>query len=135
MRVPLPALGLTVAGDRRGDNGGQRHGVVLVFALTCGIAEAVETDPGFVNGNDLYAYCTASDNSKRGICLGYVEGMADSIGLMQTASAAAVFCIPPVLASQARDVVVKYLQDNPAHRHEAGATLVMEALHDAWPCR
>ena len=91
--------------------------------------------PGFVNGNDLYAYCTASDNSKRGICLGYVEGMADSIGLMQTASAAAVFCIPPVLASQARDVVVKYLQDNPAHRHEAGATLVMEALHDAWPCR
>ena len=36
---------------------------------------------------------------------------------------------------QARDVVVKYLQENPAHRHEAGATLVMEALHDAWPCR
>jgi hypothetical protein len=107
----------------------------FVFALMCGIAEAAETGPGFVNGNDLYAYCTASDNSKRGICLSYVEGMAESIGLMQTASAAAVFCIPPVLASQARDMVVKYLQDNPAHRHEAGATLVMEALHDAWPCR
>ena len=107
----------------------------FVFSLMCGIAGAAETGSAFLNGNDLYAYCTASDNSKRGICLGYVEGMADSIGLMQTGSAAAVFCIPRVLAGQARDVVVKYLQENPAHRHETGATLVMEALHDAWPCR
>jgi hypothetical protein len=107
----------------------------FVFALTCGIAVAAETGSAFLNGNDLYAYCTASDNSKRGICLGYIEGMADSIGVMQSISAAAVVCIPPVLAGQARDVVVKYLQENPAHRHEAGATLVMEALHDAWPCR
>jgi hypothetical protein len=61
--------------------------------------------------------------------------MADSIGVMQSISTAAVVCIPAVLAGQARDVVVKYLQENPAHRHEAGATLVMEALHDAWPCR
>ena len=91
--------------------------------------------PAFLNGNDLYAYCTASDPSKRGICLGYVEGMADSIAVMQSISTATVFCIPTVLAGQARDVVVKYLQENPAHRHEAGANLVMEALHDAWPCR
>jgi hypothetical protein len=61
--------------------------------------------------------------------------MVDSIHLQQHVSGAAVFCIPAVVAGQARDVVVKYLQENPAHRHEAGATLVMEALHDAWPCR
>jgi hypothetical protein len=98
-----------------------------------GAAETVRT---FVNGNDLYAYCTASDPSKRGICLGYIEGMADSISMMQSVSSgAAVVCIPAVVAGQARDVVVKYLQENPAHRDEAGATLVMEALHDAWPCR
>jgi hypothetical protein len=61
--------------------------------------------------------------------------MADSIGVMQSISAAAVVCIPALLAGQARDVVLEYLRENPAHRHEAGATLVMEALHDAWPCR
>jgi hypothetical protein len=110
--------------------------VCVVFALTCGLAGAAETGSAFLNGNDLYGYCTASDNFKRGICLGYVEGMADSIGVMQSISAAAVVCFPhDVLASQARDVVIKYLQENPAHRHETGATLVMEALHDAWPCR
>jgi hypothetical protein len=107
----------------------------FVFALTCGIAGAAETGSAFLNGNDLYAYCTASENFKRGICLGYIEGLADSIGVMQSISAAVVVCFPPVSGGQARDVVVKYLQENPAHRHEAGATLVMEALHDAWPCR
>lgn len=106
----------------------------FVFALTCGMVGSA-AGSAFLNGNDLYAYCTGSDNFTRGICLGYVEGMADSIGVMESVSKAAVFCIPPVSARQARDVVVKYLQENPAHRHEAGATLVMEALHDAWPCR
>jgi hypothetical protein len=60
-----------------------RSSVILcfVFALSCGIAGAAETGPAFLNGNDLYVYCTASDPSKRGICLGYVEGMADSAAI------------------------------------------------------
>jgi hypothetical protein len=44
-------------------------------------------------------------------------------------------CLPEVsVAGQARDVAVRYLTDHPESRHYTAASLVAEALEEAFPC-
>jgi hypothetical protein len=63
----------------------------------------------------------------------YVAGVLDA--LMLNASNAPV-CIPAESTlAQARDVVCKYLRDNPAKRHYNTASSVWSAQSQAWPCK
>jgi Rap1a immunity proteins len=44
-------------------------------------------------------------------------------------------CEPPgVTAGQVKDVVVRYLEKHPESRHAVGASLVLAALYEAFPC-
>ncbi|MEB8389308.1 Rap1a/Tai family immunity protein [Rhodobacteraceae bacterium KMM 6894] len=44
--------------------------------------------------------------------------------------------IPPAAPNeQLRDIVVKYLQDNPEKRRETARFLVLSAYRDAFPCQ
>lgn len=97
--------------------------IFILLLLSCGLANAQ-----FMSGNQLKDHCNKADNLvSAGLCMGYVEGVADANSFL--------FCTPPgVTVGQIRDVVKKYLNDNPAQLHKPGDDLATEALRSAFPC-
>ena len=62
-----------------------------------------------------------------GVFDGYVTGVTETITNL---------CIPDGVATgQIMVVVRKYLKDHPEELHLSAATLVIEAIHTAWPCK
>jgi hypothetical protein len=102
----------------------------VMLAAAMAIAMAVPSYGYFENGNDLYSACEYPDQS---FCLGYILGAVDvnrwHVPIDQ------LMCIPPeVIGSQIKDVVHRYLMDNPETRQESAPTLIYKALVEAWPC-
>ena len=84
----------------------------------------------FENGNALLADCLG-DNPL--FCYGYVEAVADAMKLFGQWQRPE--CPPvDVSARQVRDVVVNFLLAHPADRHYAAASIVVNALKNAWGC-
>jgi Rap1a immunity proteins len=123
--------------------------VVVLAAVLASLADArAENTVGGLRstGDMLYTHCLSSNTYARGICLGYVEGVAEA-GEQQALASASVsggastlgtwrWCIPTgAAAGQAREIVVKFLRENAAERHLAAASIVALALQHAWPCR
>jgi hypothetical protein len=86
----------------------------------------------FNRGNDLKQVCEQKDNLfSAGFCLGYVIGVSDSLDYQ--------VCAPGgpggVTQGQFRDIVVKYLSDNPSQLHLHADILVLTALRQAFPCQ
>jgi hypothetical protein len=87
-----------------------------------------------------------------GFCIGYVIGYSEGTPWGVALAAANVrgemvpdvnnlignvtgSCVPADAPnSQLRDVVTKYLQENPASRHESARTLIWRAYAAAFPC-
>jgi hypothetical protein len=101
------------------------------------------------DGNELYSACQSAQENVQtegenirlktsagqtalhvGICLGYIEGVVDSIpageGFEPDAN---------VRLSQYVDVVTEYLRNNPNLRHLSAYRLVRTALTDAFPTK
>jgi hypothetical protein len=83
-------------------------------------------------GNELKV--AADDGEKHpnsypdGVFDGYVTGILEGTSTK--------LCIPDGVATgQAMVVVRKYLKDHPEELHLSAATLVIEAIHTAWPCK
>ncbi|WP_458790894.1 Rap1a/Tai family immunity protein [Yoonia sp. MH D7] len=125
----------------------------LYVILLAGFSVAQPAKAQTISGNDLHEACTSDDQAMAAFCVGYLIGQIEGQflgGLLFSQSAeddidtesfnslaniAFQHCIPPdVLNSQLRDVVVRYLQDNPATRHETARFLVLEAYRDAFTC-
>lgn len=125
----------------------------LLALLLAGLSVAQPAKAQPISGNDLYKVCTADDPVLAGFCVGYLIGQIEGQflgGLLFSQSAEVdldtesfnslanmVFqhCIPPAAPnSQLRDVVVRYLEDNPATRHETARFLVLAAYREAFPC-
>ena len=100
-----------------------RNLFVLVVLLCSWQAHA-----GFFSGNDIKK--ELDNNNSFGF--GYVIGAADAMG-------GQYICLPGgesgVRAGQIRDVVHKYLRENPTILHEAADLLVLKALVGTWPCK
>ena len=63
---------------------------------------------------------------------GYIMGAVDTMTATASTSKA---CLPSnVVSDQLRDVVYKWLQDNPAKRQLEAPLVVQKALLEAWPC-
>lgn len=119
----------------------------LAWALVPGAASAEN-----LSGNELLSVCEAKDDSAQlGYCLGYVQGAIEgmkwgiSVPLFasgeeadqvdKAGNAILGFCLPTdVTLGQNRDVIVKFLTDNPAERHNSARTLIQDALKQAFPC-
>jgi len=108
--------------------------IVVAFLLACNShgdqARHWGETPGFETGNQLLEDCTESH------CLGYIIGVSDTIAFLQSADLLRTpYCLERhITQGQVEDVVTKYLQDHPADRHLAAASLVFHALTDALPC-
>lgn len=109
---------------------------------TRAIAAAALTLIGFgahaETGNEFATWCKAQQGGfERGMCLGYLDGVIDTHTSFIIAGSGALgfICIPDkVTKGQARDVVLKYMRDNPEQTHLSASTLVIAALREAFPC-
>ena len=87
-------------------------------------------------GNDLLSTCSA-DNAQSGTaCMSYIRGLSDGFSdALDLAKQPQAFCpLPGVTFGQIRDVVTKWLRDNPDKRAYRSDVLIVASLHDAFPC-
>jgi Rap1a immunity proteins len=70
--------------------------------------------------------------------IGYVEGIADAMAAIQAHDGSpqgSRACIPdPVLSTQVRDIVTRFLREHSELRHFSAGSLVAHALAEAFPC-
>lgn len=88
-----------------------------------------------LSGNELLNAC--KDKNLSPFCLGYTMAAVDAISLAQAAGkmSMAPVCTPSNATSgQVRDVVEKYIYQNPESRHMSAVVLVVLAIRDSWPC-
>ena len=106
-------------------------GMMILGSLMCAHRAQAAT-----SGNDLLRFCTSDANSaEQSFCLGYLHGLVDGVmGLRVTERRPQVFELPEgVDILQVRDVVVKFLKENPKDRHLGAVALVLKALTLAYP--
>lgn len=114
------------------------RGLLLVATLVAASFPTV-SHASFKDGNKLLSECEAGDaprpdNLSWGACMGYIIGAADALGFWSAVTTGAS-CLPPTSqAGQVKDIVVKYLRDNPAKRHFNAHVLIYGALKDAFGC-
>ncbi|MDB5689669.1 MAG: hypothetical protein JWL91_1545 [Sphingomonas bacterium] len=113
--------------------------------IVCGVflAAAFNAPPAhagmYLTGNDLFADCSVpKDNavyfSRTERCTGFITGVVDATeGLRSLQSKP--YCVPPeVTLGQLNEVVLGYLQANPANRSLAASALVIAAVSGAYGC-
>jgi Rap1a immunity proteins len=87
-----------------------------------------------ITGNDLLEHCSSHEPFELNFCTGYIEGVRD--GLMFAAvrlKSEPFFSVPNEAKSeQVKDIVVKYLRDNPETRHKPAGMLTFLALEKAF---
>lgn len=105
--------------------------LAAAFAALCIPAKAA-----FYSGNDMLAKCQSGlGNADYAICLGYVEGVADSLDYGLFNMSGQPGCIPDgVTAGQLKDVLVKALNDDPANRNLSAFFLAKISFIAAWHC-
>jgi Rap1a immunity proteins len=88
-----------------------------------------------LTGNDLLRLCSGNEAFETNVCTGYIEGVRDgSMFATVSLKAKPFFSVPEKVSSdQLRDVVVKYLRDNPGTRHKPAGMLTIFALKEAFP--
>ena len=94
----------------------------------------------YFDGQRLYSECekgsskTTDSLAPFGLCIGYIVGVADQYELHRHILGKKEECIPMnVQQGTLRDVVMKFLRDNPGKRSQPAAALIMLALFDAYP--
>ena len=117
--------------------------VALVAVVTSVLAVAAPHARGgsIIDGNKLWKQCQDSPTSNIawgffawGFCAGYSAAIYDALdkspvdGFRRCAQAG-------VTVQQVMDVVHKWLEANPQHRHLTASGLVAAALSKAFPCR
>lgn len=91
----------------------------------------------FTTGNQLLEDCTAERGTStfyqnQADCMGYIAGVIDQF-IFQRMVMEKADCVPKITKGQARDILVAFLQKNPADRHHPAAVLVTLAIMEAYP--
>ena len=84
----------------------------------------------FTNGNELLRDCEAEPGVNSGVCYGYIRGIADAGG------SNGQYCIPEkVTVKQVKEIVVKFLNENPKMLNLPTYSLVHGPLLVSFPCK
>lgn len=85
---------------------------------------------GFYSGNELKEQCNKTTGSyNRGICHGYVSAVIDIGDNI-------LFCLPGnVTLGQMSDLVIKYMNENPAQLHKSADSIAVSAISKDFPCK
>mgnify|MGYP006286689819 CR=1 FL=1 len=100
-------------------------------------ATADHRQHGFSLSEALFRDCQSDAPALRGMCLGYLAAIADSIETQQVAGAAPrVVCDPlTVSLEDYRRALIVFLQGNPALLKQPSSDVVRAAYSNAWPCK
>lgn len=103
--------------------------VVGMAGLLLAAAQAEEPPiiPAFFTGESLLEIC---ERPNAGQCSMYVVGVLDGVFLLRENR----ICLPKMNNRDAALIVTRYLEDNPAERPVAAASVVASALEDRFPC-
>ena len=96
-------------------------------------------------GNWLLNLCESNRPEHMGMCFGYIHAFSEGFQFGQadmaaersrnTAPIPLRYCIPEgVTGQQLRDIVVRFLRQNPEHRHIWYGQLIMWSLSRTYPC-
>ena len=122
--------------------------VIVVCGLMGGVGNVLAYD-----GNELLEKCKPAIDGLKipllesdeeayallveiGVCFGYVYGVNQAYEVLQHALGQEDYCPPDeaLTRGQTARIIVKYLEDNPAHLHEGAVALIILAFRDAFPC-
>ena len=110
--------------------------LVALLLVSAGSAVAdVEVYSGetWVTGNGLKERCGSASHVKRAFCIGFAVAVAEVVSNMEYMVWRA--CFPDgVTGGQLRDVMTKFLDENPERLHDPGVNLAAEAFEEAFPC-
>jgi Rap1a immunity proteins len=85
--------------------------------------------PGFfLYGPQFLTACESADALQLGVCLGYIQGVADALQDQHT------LCLPRIGVRELRPVVVKSLHEKPEDLSQPAISLISRSLSDAYPC-
>lgn len=89
-----------------------------------------------LSGNELLSQCESDNPLIRHKCLIWVGGLASGIEISGNVEGGRRFVCFPERSTygQWRDIVVKYLHEQPAQRHMSAAALGFVALANAYRC-
>lgn len=88
---------------------------------------SVQAFADFMSGARLLTYCRSSNTDAKGICMGYVTGVADAIARRS--------CFPERLdPGTVVSTVIQWIEQNPRDTDKSGESLVTNALTNAYPC-
>jgi hypothetical protein len=129
------------------------------LAILCLLLWSADTRAGEMNGNELLELCQSNPSFTTGYVTGLIESSSraylvvlsrySATPLIRTDEEAHAwvarlkaaeneilgYCIPQgATRVQSKDVVCRYLQDNPANRQLSAAFLARAGLSKAWPC-
>lgn len=98
--------------------------LILIAALAASPAYAQ-----FYSGNDLLEKLNDTNPAQRMFALGYVAAVIDTVIDVQV-------CPPDqIQVGQVRDIVHRWLQNNPDKRQFTASSIVIHALKQSWPCK
>ncbi len=100
---------------------------LTVFFFFCFFPFCASAD--YFTGNDIMDSWSNKYHESNTMVRGYFAGVQDSYN-------GEYFCVDSnVKMSQAAEIIIKYLKDNPEKWHNAGKNLVIQALGKAFPCK
>jgi Rap1a immunity proteins len=78
--------------------------------------------------------CSSERRVDEATCNGFLMGLEETQFLEEYKQP--LYCPPPrFMVEQVREIVVKFLKDNPARHNEAFARLATDAMRAKYPCR
>lgn len=114
-----------------------RIGLALAGLVTISVVTpSWAAEGGYISGNDLKPMCAAPAGTQAAIyCLAYITGAVDAVRATQSVTHIPIVCEPVgVTPGQVLAMTNKYFSDHPETLHITAATLVAEAMTEAFPC-
>ena len=111
--------------------------VVAALAPLAGPATADHRKHSFQFADALFHDCQSDVPALRGMCLGYLAAIADSVESQQIAGTAPRRVCDPAAVSleDYRRVLISFLQANPHHMKKPSSEAVATAFAVSWPCK
>jgi len=116
----------------------------IAMGLMVGIS-ALAQEPDRYSADYMLRYCRAAvsnealtrpaDATMEGMCVGIIDAIGFMMSEFPPQEKEKSSCPPSkVTLEQTVRAVITYIEARPERMHENFKTLVIEAIHDAWPC-
>lgn len=90
----------------------------------------------FKTGEDLLNFCTSEKVSNINICLGYIEGVADTVNyLLFIHGKPKMYCLPKLTGNDHLGrLFKKFMKKNPKYLESMASNIIVMTLTEAFPC-